>query len=374
MGRVAARIGFGLSLIAILSAVLLFSDWSRRLRDPRRVPPEVLATAATGVDEKGVAWDRAKPAAAPGAMASSARPGKKWKIYLIELVNAPAIEDSRNGVLSGLKEAGLVEGRDYEVQLLNAQGDMATLNSLIDAALTGQADMVYTITTPALQTAMNKVRDRPVLFTLALDPLLVGDLGTHGAHRPNVAGIFNRSPFEAMMKLVRECLPGVRSIGTLFAPGEANSVNFRDGMEKAAKEAELRLVVVASSSPAEVPDAALALTQRGIDAICQIDDSLHGAAFPAIVAAARRAQLPVFGFSTKQAGEGAAVVLSNDHFDGGRESALIAAQVIRGASPAQFPYRGITKTKLIVNPEAALGAKLRIPESVLRRAQITKSP
>ena len=104
------RIGFGLSLITVLSAVLLFADWSRRRVVRRR--PRVALLQFSRVGEKGVAWNRAKPGAAPGAMASSARPGKKWKIYLIELVNAPAIEDSRNGVLSGLKEAGLVEGRD----------------------------------------------------------------------------------------------------------------------------------------------------------------------------------------------------------------------------------------------------------------------
>lgn len=328
---------------------------------------------------KGVRWSRAAAPAPTGekiagsvAPTATARPAKKWKIHVIELVDAPAIEESRKGILSGLRETGLVEGRDYEIRLLNAQGDMATLSNLIDAAVTDKADMVYTITTPALQAAMNKVRDRPVLFALALDPLLVGDGGTRAAHRTNVAGVFDRSPFEAMMKLVRECLPRARSIGTLFAPSEANSVNFRNELEKAAKEAGLRLVAVPSNSPAEVPDAALALTQRGIDAICQINDNLHGAAFPAIVAAARRAHLPVFGFSTTQASQGAAVVLSNDHFDGGRESAIIAAQVIRGASPAQFPYRGIIKTRLIVNPSAALAAKLRIPEPVLRRAEVAK--
>ena len=349
------------------------------LRDPWRVPPDMLAAADLGVDEKGVRWNRSATPPRSGEQgsgvllpATQARPGKKWKIHLIELVDAPAIEESRRGILSGLRETGLVEGRDYEIRLLNAQGDMATLSSLIDAAVTGQADMVYTITTPALQAAMNKVRDRPVLFALALDPLLVGDGGTHAAHRSNVAGVFDRSPFEGMMKLVRECLPGARSIGTLFAPSEANSVNFRSELEHAAKGAGLRLVAVPSNSPAEVPDAALALTQRGIDAICQINDNLHGAAFPAIVAAARRAQLPVFGFSTAQASQGAAVVLSNDHFDGGRESALIAAQVIRGASPAKFPYQGITKTKLIVNPQAALVAKLRIPQPVLRRAEVVE--
>ncbi len=350
------RLGLNLSVLA-------------NLRDPWRVPPDVLATAAIGVDEKGVHWSRSVKTAEQVGTAP-ARPAKKWKIHLIELVNAPAIEDARKGVLSGLRESGLVEHSDYEVRVLNAQGDMANLSGLIDAAVTGQADMVYTISTPALQVAMQKVRDRPVLFALALDPLLVGDTGTHAAHRANVAGVFNRSPFEQMMKLVHECMPRARSIGTLFTPAEANSVNFRNELEKASADAGLRLVAISSGSPSEVPDAALALVQRGIDAICQIDDNLHGASFPAIIAAARRAGVPVFGFSTKQAKDGAALVLSNDHFDGGRESALIAAQVIRGASPAQFPYRGISTTKLIVNPQAALAAKLKFPESILSRAEI----
>jgi len=38
--------------------------------------------------------------------------------------------------VDGLRESGLVEGRDYELKVGNAQGDMPTLNTLIDAALT----------------------------------------------------------------------------------------------------------------------------------------------------------------------------------------------------------------------------------------------
>ena len=124
-----------------------------------------------------------------------------------------------------------------------------------------------------------------------------------------------------------------------------------------------------SSSPVEVSDAALALTQRGIDAICQINDNLHGAAFPSIVLAARRAKLPIFGFSTGQVAQGAAVILSNDHFDGGRESALIAARVMRGESPAAFPYVGISKTRLMVNQAVAEAAGMHIPEAVVRQAE-----
>ena len=349
MGTLAKRMGQGLGLIAIVSAVLLFTDRSHR--------------RTQGSQPRG-------PVPSGNQSASPGHGAKRWKINVIELVNAPAIEESRKGILAGLREAGLEEGRDYELQLLNAQGDMATLNSLIDAALTAQADMIYTITTPALQAAMQKVRDRPVLFALALDPVLIGDTGTHTAHRANIAGVFDRSPFEAMVQVIRECLPHARSIGTLFAPAEANSVNFRDELAQAAQKAGLELVAVPSTSPADVPDSALALTGRGIQAICQINDNLNSAAFPSIAAAARSARLPIFGFESGQARTGAAVVLSNDHFDGGRESGLIAAQVIRGATPAQFPYQGITRTRLIVNRRAAAAANLNIPDSVLRRAEV----
>jgi ABC-type uncharacterized transport system substrate-binding protein len=331
-----------------------------RLRGNWRVPQDVRDSADVLIDGQGRRMDRRAQAAAPV---------KKWKIDLIELVEAPAIDDSRNGVRAGLREAGMVEGRDYELRVHNAQGDMPTLNSMIDAAVTSQADMIYTITTPALQTAMNKVHDRPILFTLALDPLLVGDRGTHEKHRPDVAGVYDRSPFERMMKLVRECLPRARRIGTLFAPAESNSVNFRDELEKAARAAGLELVAVPSSSPAEVNDGALALTGRGIDAICQINDNLHDAAFPSIARAAERARLPLFGFSSGQIKRGAVLVLANDHFDGGRESALIAARVMRGESPARFPYQGIRRTRLLVNPEAARAVGLAIPEPVLARAE-----
>jgi ABC-type uncharacterized transport system substrate-binding protein len=338
-----------------------------RLQMKWEIPPDLLASAAIVIDAKGQRTEKERKSPA-GPQASAVLP-KKWRIHLVELVNAPAIDETEQGIRKGLKEASLVEGRDYELKVGNAQGDLPTLNTLIGAARDAQADMVYTITTPALQAAMQEIQDRPLLFALALDPLLIGDRGTHEKHRPNVAGVYDRSPFEEMMKILRACLPKARAIGTLYAPSESNSVNFRDELDKAARAAGLRLVALPSNSPGEAVDAAVALTQRGIDAICQINDNLHGAAFPAIVAAARQARLPIFSFSSGQAAQGAAVVLSNDHFDGGRESALIAARVMRGESPASFPYQGIAKTRLLVNRGAAGAVGLQIPESVTRRAE-----
>ncbi|HLA87785.1 MAG TPA: ABC transporter substrate binding protein, partial [Anaerolineales bacterium] len=64
----------------------------------------------------------------------------------------------------------------------------------------------------------------------------------------------------------------------------------------------------------------------------------------------------------------AAVVLARDYFDGGRESGFIAARVMRGENPANIPFQPFTKTKLIVNLEAARATGLKIPFPLLQKA------
>ncbi|MCC6933240.1 MAG: hypothetical protein IT292_08300 [Deltaproteobacteria bacterium] len=62
------------------------------------------------------------------------------RIQLIELVEAPAIEESRKGVLAGLERSGLRANTDYILNIQNAQGDFATLANLIDGAVTNKVD------------------------------------------------------------------------------------------------------------------------------------------------------------------------------------------------------------------------------------------
>ena len=318
-------------------------------------PPDVLAQVR-------------QPVSAPSV--ATATPFKKWKVAVLQFADSPVYDECRQGIIAGFRDSGLVEGRDYQLTWRSAHGDMPTLNNLVDASLTAGADMLYTLSTPALQVALQKVRDRPVLYALSLDPLLIGDGGTHSNHRPNIAGIYSRSPFEAMMDLIHEALPQAKIIGTLFTPSEANSVNHRDELEKAAHKAGLQLRSLPTYSASDVPDTAIALVHQGLDAVCQINDSLHSAAFPSIVSAARQWRVPVFSFLSSQASQGAALVLANDHFDGGRESALLAAKVIRGVSPARLPYQPVKKVRLIANLDAAKLIGFQIPGRVLHRAEI----
>lgn len=295
-------------------------------------------------------------------------PTKKWKVSIIEYNNVLDVEESEEGVMEGLKEAGLVEGRDYEINVKNAQGDMTTINSLIDTALTEGADLLITMSTPTLQAALQRAQGRPIVFTYVASAVAAGAGRSDEDHMPNVTGVYTTGAYDDMISVIRELIPSVRTLGTLFVPSEVNSVTHKDKLTEAAKKAGIELIAVPVNTSAEVADAALALCSRRIDAVCQITGNLTASSFPSIAQAARRAKLPLFAFQSTLS-EVAVVTLARDYHNAGQEAALIAARVMRGENPATIPFKSYTQTRIIINLEAARAVGLTIPPALMQRAE-----
>ena len=123
------RIALGIAVIAAASSILLLSDLQHRERGAR------VKTAS-----------------------------HKWKLYFVQYNDVIDVKDAQAGVMEGLAESGLQEGRDFEVKILNAQGDMATVSALVDAAVTAGADMLITFSTPTLQAALRRAQNVPVVY------------------------------------------------------------------------------------------------------------------------------------------------------------------------------------------------------------------
>jgi ABC-type uncharacterized transport system substrate-binding protein len=334
---------------------------ARGLRDTWTIPPGLAARATVLVDDTGI-HERTPPPVARAPLA------KTWRVDLVQFNNVLDVEETEGGVLAGLREAGLVEGRDYVTTIRNAQGDMATVNGLIDAALVDKSDLIITFSTPTLQAALQRARSVPIVFTYVASPIAAGAGTSDTAHLPNVTGVYLAAAFPEMLALVRATMPAARTLGTLYVPAEVNTVFYKDRLEEDASRAGFRLIAVPVNTSSEVADAALALASKRPDAICQVPGNLTASAFPSIAQAARRARLPVFAFQTSQVRAGASIVVGRDYHDSGRQTAALAARVMRGEQPGAIPFQAVTRTRLIVNLEAARHAGLTIPPAIVARA------
>ncbi|MGB7292873.1 MAG: ABC transporter substrate-binding protein [Thermodesulfobacteriota bacterium] len=323
--------------------------------------PEELIEEAKQSGEKGIYQTGTKPDV-PAPLA------RKWRVNVIEFNDVLDVEETEQGVVAGLREAGLVEGRDYEVKVQNAQGDMPTVNSMVDAAITQGADLLITMSTPTLQAALQRARNVPIVFTYIASAIAAGAGHSDEDHLPNVTGVYTGGAYDDMIAHIRELLPSVRVIGTLFVPSEVNSVYHKDQLVNVAKKAGIDVVAVPANTNSEVSDAALALSSQKIDAICQIPGNLTASSFPSIVQAAGRFRLPIFAFQSVQA-PGSVITLARDYHDAGREAALIAVRVMRGENLGTIPFKPYRSTKIIVNLDAARAAGLTIPSSLIQQAE-----
>ncbi len=336
---------------------------ARGLKEAWRVPDDLRAEADVVVDDGGI-----HRKAGDTAAAANPRPlAKKWRLSLVELNRVVDVEEAEQGVLDGLKDAGLVEGRDYTYTVRNAQGDMATVTGLIDAATT-DSDLIVTFSTPTLQAALQRAKRLPVIFNYLADPVAAGVGKDDRDHPPNVTGIYLVGAYAQMVPMIRRYLPKARSIGTVFVPAEVNMVSQKALLEKVAADAGMTLKAIPANSTSEVADATLALLAANVDAICQIPGNLTAAAFPSIAQAAGRARVPIFAFQTVQA-DAAVLTLARDYADSGREAAKLAARVMRGESPASIPLSGIANVRIIVNERAARAAGLATPPDIRAQAQ-----
>lgn len=329
----------GIVALLVVAAILLFSDLNNR----------------TGGSDK----------------ISKSSSHKIFKMSLIHFVDSPNSEDCEKGTRDYLADIGWTEGKDFTLNVYNAQGDMSALNSITGTVTSQEWDVIIANSTPTIQALARKETKSPIVFTNVGDPVIAG-LGTSFEdHVAGITGISTMSDFEGMVDLILSLQPGIKRIGTVFSPAEINSVAYKEGLEKAAKKRGLELVTAAASTATEVTDAALSLTSKRIGAVCQISDNLTASCISAIIKAAENARLPMYGFVTKLIGQGIMAVVARDYHQAGYDAGVMIKKVLDGTPAGDIPFQLVTKTIFEVNVTIAAKYKITIPDGLSEKIKLT---
>ena len=328
---------------------------------------ELLDTQSAAVQEPFTSSNRETNAE---HLASQVEPAKQAsraprQVRMVLYSETEFAERSQDGLIDGIKQAGFVEGRDYELKVYNAQGDMSTLASIMTAIKSDHPDLLMVISTPTLQAALRQAgAETKIVFTGVGDAVQAGAGKSETEHLPNVTGITTRSPFDGMARIIRETLPRVRAVGTLFTPAEINSVLYKDWFKEALAKQGIELVGLPVTSSAEVAQSAAELCTQDIQALAQIVDNLTRPGFALIARKAAENNLPVYVFESSQMGDNSVICVARDYYDAGLEAAQKAVRVLRGERPGDIPFSNTQSERLLLNYQLAQKYRLTLPESV----------
>ncbi len=111
-------------------------------------------------------------------------------IGIVQVVDHGLLNITRDSFVKEMAQLGYEKDNHFEIMLENANGDLATVNTILDKFLQRNVDIVVPISTACTQAAINKVKDRPVVFATVANPFLIGAGESETAHLQNVTGVY----------------------------------------------------------------------------------------------------------------------------------------------------------------------------------------
>ena len=297
---------------------------------------------------------------------------KTYKVAVSQIVEHPALDATRQGLVDGLKTKGYEQGKNLDFVYQTAQGNPAIAVQIAKQFVGEKPDVLVGIATPTAQALAASTRTIPIVFTAVTDPLgakLVKNLEHPGA---NVTGLSDLTPVAQHVDLMQELVPGLKAIGVVYNPGEANGVTLVELLKKAAKAKNIAVVEASALKSADVQSAARIIASK-VQVIYAPTDNTVASAIDALIGVANQAKIPVVGGSTSFVENGAVASLGFDYYQVGVQTADYVDAVLKGEKPADMAVKFAKGSDLFLNLKVAEKLGISISDEMLTRASnITK--
>ena len=301
--------------------------------------------------------------------ADAQEPAKPFRIgFLSAEVSAPYLEP----FAQGLRQVGYVDYKHFLIERQPPYGGDANLLSTLAADLVRRkVDVIFASSTQAALAAKDATQTIPIVAILS-DPVGTGLVSSLGRPGGNVTGLSSLSPElgAKRVELLKEAIPKVSKIAVIWLPGlTAEAVGLNE-IQVAAQTLRVRLLSLgARTPPAEFDDAlAVAVKERTGAVIIFGGDPLGSPPHRRILALMKKHRLAGMYDRRAYVDTGGLMSYGPNISDMCRRAAVYVDKILMGARPGDLPVEQPTRYYLTINLKTAKALGLKIPQSVLIRA------
>lgn len=297
------------------------------------------------------------------------KPSKSiYTIGYLQLLESSTSREVRRGFIQALEDGGLKDGGNIQLKIRNAIGDISQVQQIAQDFVKEKVDIIVAVSTASLQAALIATQKIPIIFSSVASPYLTRAGISPAEHLGNVTGVASTGPIKPTLAFIKDVLPRVKRVGTLWTPSELNSEYYLELAREAASELGIEIVAVPVANSSEVLLAAQVLANKKIDAIYQISDNTINASFEALSKVAEENSIPLFGGFLLSTHLGACAAVGWDFYEMGYMTGQIVLRVKKGESPAKIPFQSMAGVKLYLNLKAAERQGVKFSADALKRA------
>jgi putative tryptophan/tyrosine transport system substrate-binding protein len=275
--------------------------------------------------------------------------------------------DSVAAFLQGLAAAGYVEGRDVAIEFRWGNHQGRQLPSLAAELVQRQVAVIVALDGgPSALAAQAATSTIPILFLLGADPAKFGFVADG-----NMTGLTAVSS-ELMGKrvdLLREMAPSATTVGYISDPRAQNFEEATRSMLTAVRALGRQAIILEARGGSDIDAAFVTLVERGAGALVVGPHVLFERNRQKIIDLAARHKISAIYSDRGFVVAGGLMSYTTDGIAAIRQIGwLYAAQILKGAKPADLPVQQPTKFNLVINLSTAKALGLTVPEPLLASA------
>jgi putative tryptophan/tyrosine transport system substrate-binding protein len=284
--------------------------------------------------------------------------------------NTEAIDRPRvDAFIRRLADLGWTEGRSIVVDVQWSNGDIAHAGEIAAEFAQRPVDLILTAGDGQVVAAKRATTTIPIVFAATGDPVgngLVASLAYPGGNATGLSLQLTDSVGKRV-DLLRDLLPNLHRLGLI-----GNVANETAGPEWRAALSQAHALgietIPSGFSRAEEVAPAIEKLNGRVEALYVCQDPLVGSSIGEINASALKARLPAMFSVREWAERGGLISYGPDLVMMYRRSAEMADKILRGTKPDDIPVEQPTQFDLVINLKTANAIGLKIPDTLLNRA------
>ena len=307
--------------------------------------------------------------------AEAQQAGKVWRIGMLWLGSSlqdPPIRVRFEAFQQGLQEQGYVEGRNVVFEHRYARGEHELSSGLAAELVRLNVDVIVTPgNTPGTLAAKQATRTIPIVFMGATDPVangFVASLARPGGNTTGVSSLVGPEIIGKRLALLKEAMPTLSRVSVLRNPTNPDIRVFIREAEVAARSLKVQLHTVDARGPAEFEGAFAAMIKERAGAILVQSDPMFLFNSRQLADLAARNPLPAMYGPPEHVEAGGLMAYGVSAAELSRRASIFVGKILLGAKPADLPVEQPTKFVLVINVKTAKALGLKIPPSLLQRA------
>jgi putative ABC transport system substrate-binding protein len=268
----------------------------------------------------------------------------------------------------GLREEGLVPGRDVALDFRSANLDTARYGEVVRDLVRSKPDVIITGINANTAAVRAETRTIPIVMTVGVTPVAEGFIKSLSHPGGNVTGLtydVGAESWQKRFELFKLAVPSIRRVAVLYDAdvGTANAVELN---EAAARSVGLE------SLQHEIGDdfqETFSIAKRWrADAVLFFAGARQTARRAELIAATLKYRLPSNFPNAYFVEAGGLMSYGPSILDLYRRAAGYVSRILKGARPGDLPVQQPISLELVINLKTAKALGLTIPQEILLRA------